>query len=288
MRLLLVPFFLISTSIFAQTGFVQEGKASFYADKFEGRVTASGERYSHQKATCAHLSLPFGSLVKVTNLSNNVSMVLRVNDRGPFVPNRIIDLSRSAAEKLGLLPDGLAEVRIELLDEQGNMVPALPQSEPFSAYKTTASETQPPKTFEIKPAQPVKEEAKPEPTKHNPSKPAEAKTPEIKTKSVAVAAAQSETAQLSEIEIYTLNVEKREKGGFSVQIGSYKELANLLRIAEDLKVSLKKEVIVQVATIGSDKIYRLMVGHFGSRKEAEQFRDKAVKIYSGCFIVELR
>ena len=100
MRILIIPLLLISLSNYAQLGFVQEGKASFYADKFEGRVTASGERYSHQKATCARLNASFWELVKVTNLSNRTSIVLRVNDRGPFVPNRIIDLSRSAAEKV--------------------------------------------------------------------------------------------------------------------------------------------------------------------------------------------
>ena len=97
-----------------------------------------------------------------------------------------------------------------------------------------------------------------------------------------------EAAQPTEIEIYSLNIRKKETGGFSVQFGSYKELANLLRIAEDLKVSLNKEVITQVATIGNDKVYRLMVGHFTFRKDAELFRDKVAKIYSGCFIVELK
>jgi rare lipoprotein A len=198
MRLIVIPLLFISIGLFAQTGFVQEGKASFYADKFEGRVTASGERYSHQKATCAHLSLPFGSLVKVTNLSNNMSMVLRVNDRGPFVPNRIIDLSRSAAEKLGLLTDGLADVRVELLDEQGNMVPALTQSEPTSAYKPTVSETQTQKHFDVKPAQPAKEVVKPEPTKQPATKPVQASTPEPQSKPVVVAATQPETIQASE------------------------------------------------------------------------------------------
>ncbi len=288
MRIFIVPFLLISMSVLAQTGFVQEGKASFYADKFEGRVTASGERYSHQKATCAHLSLPFGSLVKVTNLGNNVSLVLRVNDRGPFVPNRIIDLSRSAAEKLGILPDGTADVRVELLDEKGNMLPALPQSEPASAYKPVVSEPEPQKPYEVKPSQPVKEDIKPEPIKQPVIEKAQVAVLPPQNKPVQNNTPQNETVQNPEIEIYSLIVNKQEKGGFSVQIGSYKELANLIRIAEDLKTSLKKEVIVQVATVGNDKIYRLMVGHFNNRKDAEQFRDKAVKIYSGCFIVELK
>ncbi|HRX69421.1 MAG TPA: septal ring lytic transglycosylase RlpA family protein, partial [Tenuifilaceae bacterium] len=119
-----------SVTLFAQSGYVQEGKASFYADKFEGRTTASGERYSHAKSTCAHLSLPFGTLVKVTQISSGESVVVRVNDRGPFVPNRIIDLSRSAAEKLGFISEGVTDVRIEVLDNEGNVLPQTPPSKP--------------------------------------------------------------------------------------------------------------------------------------------------------------
>ena len=76
---------------------VQTGKASYYADKYEGRLTASGEKYKHNKMTAAHKSLPFGTVVKVTNTSNEKSVEVKINDRGPYVEGRIIDLSKSAA-----------------------------------------------------------------------------------------------------------------------------------------------------------------------------------------------
>ncbi|MDH5603054.1 MAG: septal ring lytic transglycosylase RlpA family protein [Cyclobacteriaceae bacterium] len=101
---------------FLASGQVQEGKASFYADKFEGKPTASGEKYRHNQATAAHKTLPFGTKVKVTNLANNKTVVVRVNDRGPFVEGRIIDLSKSAAETLGFVQQGLANVKIEVVD----------------------------------------------------------------------------------------------------------------------------------------------------------------------------
>jgi rare lipoprotein A len=94
----------------------QTGKASFYADKFEGSPTASGEKYRHNKLTAAHKSLPFGTKVKVTNLANNQTVEVVINDRGPYVEGRIIDLSKSAAEKLGFINLGLTEVSIEVLD----------------------------------------------------------------------------------------------------------------------------------------------------------------------------
>jgi peptidoglycan lytic transglycosylase len=92
--------------------FNQKGLASYYADKFEGRTTANGEKYRHSKLTAAHKTLPFGTVVRVTNLSNGKKVTVRVNDRGPFVEGRIIDLSKSAAKELGFINQGITEVEI--------------------------------------------------------------------------------------------------------------------------------------------------------------------------------
>jgi rare lipoprotein A len=233
---------------FAQVGFTQEGNASFYPDKFEGRTTASGESYSFRKATCAHLTIPFGSLVKVTNLANSISVVVRVNDRGPFVAERIIDLSKSVAEKLGFVNLGSANVKIEVIESplQSNTSATI-----NSNSQTTNKQTNPPKVEVV----------------NNPTKDQEA---------------------LQESELYELKVNLITPKGFSIQIGSYKELVNMLRIANDLKNSLKKEIRVQVATSNNEKIYRLFVGNFSTRKEAETYKAKAAKIYPDCFIVELK
>jgi rare lipoprotein A len=112
---------LLFSALFILSGIVclaqiQTGKASFYADKFEGRPTASGEKYKHSKLTAAHKSLPFGTKVKVTNVANSQSVEVIINDRGPYVDGRIIDLSKSAAEKLGFISQGLAEVQVEVID----------------------------------------------------------------------------------------------------------------------------------------------------------------------------
>ena len=93
----------------------ETGMASFYSDKFEGKITANGDTYSASKMTAAHPTLPFGTRVKVTNLSNNKSVTVTVNDRGPFVKNRIIDLSKAAAEKLDYIDQGVTQVKIEVL-----------------------------------------------------------------------------------------------------------------------------------------------------------------------------
>jgi rare lipoprotein A len=92
-----------------------EGQASWYGSRHHGRRTASGERFDQHALTAAHRSLPFGSKVRVTNLSNQRSVVVRINDRGPYARGRIIDLSRAAAERLGMLSRGVAPVRLERL-----------------------------------------------------------------------------------------------------------------------------------------------------------------------------
>jgi len=95
--------------------FIEEGLASYYALEAHGKRTASGERYDMYKLTAAHRTLPFGTLVKVTNLENGKTVVVRINDRGPGIKNRIMDLSFEAAKRLKMLKKGVARVRIEVL-----------------------------------------------------------------------------------------------------------------------------------------------------------------------------
>lgn len=95
------------------TGRATTGEASYYAARFDGRPTAKGERFDNAKLTAAHRTLPFGTKLRVTNLSNGRSVVVRVNDRGPFARGRIIDLSQAAARKLDMIRAGVARVRVE-------------------------------------------------------------------------------------------------------------------------------------------------------------------------------
>ena len=96
----------------------QTGVASFYADKFNGRKTASGERFNQKKMTCAHRTLPFGTKLKVTNTANGKSIIVTVTDRGPFTKGRILDLSKSAANQLDFLRAGKTEVMLEAMTDE--------------------------------------------------------------------------------------------------------------------------------------------------------------------------
>jgi rare lipoprotein A len=92
---------------------IQEGKASYYGKEFEGRKTANGEKFRNADFTAAHRSHPFNTLLRVTNLKNNLSVTVRVNDRGPYVRGRIVDLSEAAARRIGSYMHGLASVKVE-------------------------------------------------------------------------------------------------------------------------------------------------------------------------------
>jgi len=96
-------------------GFSQRGLASWYGYKFHGRLTSNGERYNMYGRTAAHKTLPFDTYIRVTNLRNGKKTVVRVNDRGPFVKGRIIDLTYTAANDLGMLEEGVVPVKIEAL-----------------------------------------------------------------------------------------------------------------------------------------------------------------------------
>jgi rare lipoprotein A len=122
---------LLLMSSIAVCAFEQEGLASWYGGKFQGRQTASGEIFDTNEFTAAHKTLPFGTIVKVTSLENEKTTVVRINDRGPFIPGRIIDLSRAAAAAIGLAGAGVAKVRIEVLS------PDSPEAVAVAASRTT-------------------------------------------------------------------------------------------------------------------------------------------------------
>jgi rare lipoprotein A len=229
-RLVLSFLFVVILCSFSHAqDFVQEGIASFYADKFEGRLTASGEKYKHSKYTAAHKTLPFGTIVKVTNLSNSKFVEVKINDRGPYVDGRIIDLSKLAAESLDMIGSGLTKVKVEIVnagDGKGN------------DYRTGST--------------------------------GQTDLPE------------------EEREFYEFSVARTKPAGFGVQIGSYRELANLVRLADNLKASYKKKVTVQVSVIKDVKLYKIIVGQEKTREKADQLKGKLKNRYPDSFIVKFK
>ena len=221
--LMFITFFNIS---YAQT-YKQTGIASFYADKFEGRTTANGEKYRHSKLTAAHKTLPFGTILRVRNLENNKEVTVRVNDRGPFVEGRIIDLSKSAAKKLDFINKGIVKVEIVSVQDSD------PTKTPYSTLD------RPPEDI-----------------------------------------GQENNAY------YSLSVTKQSARGYGVQIGSFKELVNLVELANNLRGSYKSNVYTQVVDIKGVKSYKLIVGNVKNRDKADKLRQKVVKSYPDCFVIK--
>jgi rare lipoprotein A len=223
-RITTVTVFLFLLFNSASKAQIQTGKASFYADKFEGQPTASGEKYKHSKLTAAHKTLPFGTKVKVTNIANNESVEVTINDRGPYVDGRVIDLSKSAAEKLGYINNGLAEVKVEVINAGdgkggGQIVPI-------------------------------------------------------------------DKVTVDEKEFYDFEINRLSPKGFGVQIGTYQELVNLMRLSDNLKSSYRKKVTVQVKVLNGIKYYSLILGQFSTRKKADTFLGQVKKKFPDAFIAE--
>jgi rare lipoprotein A len=185
----LALFLLSSCGLFSHEGYHKTGfgVASWYGPDFQGKPTSSGEIYDMNALTCAHREYPFGTKLKVTNVSNNKSVNCTVNDRGPFISGRELDLSYAAAKEIGLIGQGTAEVRIEYIGR--------------------------------------------------------------------------DTSYMKEVKYLS------DKGPFTIQVGSFKELPNAsrLKMSLDLKYSM---IYLTEAKIRGSRFYRVRIGKFSIKEEA--------------------
>lgn len=242
----LLVFLLLSETFFGQI--TEIGKASFYADKFDGRVTASGEIFDQNELTAAHRTLPFGAKVKVTNLDNQKSVIVKINDRGPFVNDRVIDLSKSAARQLDFIKKGVAKVKVEVLKlPDGKKTNNYDYS--FSGGKTKVSK----------------------------------KESEVKIKK-----ANNENGLIASqaIDYYKLRTEKTNPIGFGIQVASYQEAANLIKRCNEIEQETRKTVFVQIGENNNSKVYRIIIGTFSSRGKANDFNESIQGKFKGSFVVE--
>lgn len=237
--------FLFGVSLKAQTA--EYGVASYYNDKYHQQPTANGELYDKGAMTAAHKELPFGTMIKVTRLDNDKSVIVRVNDRGPFKDGRIVDLSKAAAEKIGLIKDGVTNVKIEKIDKA---------SEKELAVKTQQSTK--------------KEVAKPEKTKSSPTK--------MQPKSVSQKTTNTYTNNVGEMDgFYKVSMEKVPSGNYSVQIGTFNSYENMMNQVAKLHEQWFSDVIVQVDNSTGTKIYKVCVGNLEKREAATEYKKNVEK-----------
>jgi len=245
---------------------VETGVASWYGPGFHGKSTANGERYDQSERTGAHRTLQMPSIVRVTNLDNGRSTVVRINDRGPFARSRVIDLSRTAAEELDVVRNGTARVRIDQLSVESLAVKDVAingggPSEQMAAVAQVSSgrytpQAAPPPVMQAvytpPPAQPqyVPPPAEPQPVWQGPSRSA---PPEVVPASAPMAGGPTVTSLVSATTLHPA-------GGFYVQTGSFSTPENAERQREAVR-SYGTSEISQGSTGGRD-VYRVRLGPY--------------------------
>lgn len=255
--------FLAAATILSSFGIAsleEFGKAGYYADSLQGRKTASGELYDKNELTCAHKSLPFGTKLRVTRLDNKKSVVVRVNDRGPFVDGYVTDVSRKAAEALGLLKEGVTRVKLEVV-EAANTARVAAETDGNANLLVKRDDKKLTAAKAGKTAKPVAYNADPVP---------------------------ASTASKSTTELYKVDLKKSEKSGFGVQLTTLDNADNVLPEVKKIQTLWPGKSLVLIDKDETNKSYKVIIGPYADRKSAEvQQKLAAKKGYKGCFVIDL-
>lgn len=241
---------------------VLRGRASWYSNEFQGRRTTSGERYNRFKYTCAHKTLPFGTRLRVTNVKNGKSVVVRVSDRGPFRHQRILDLSEIAARPLGITECGAATVVAEVVAPATPLGPATTPGNLAALYAADPNPSAAFTTYSVAPSLVA---------------PAAAKNPTL------IAASTATTA-----EVVTVAESVDCPADFLIQAGSFVDEANAHAVQARIK-SLLPSLQVTVASdlLDGRQRSRVLVGNFGERPEAEAVRHQLLSWGIGGLVREV-
>jgi len=246
--------------------YAETGIASWYGEDFHGRATANGEPYDMNDLTAAHRTLPMPSMVQVTNLKNGRQIKLRVNDRGPFVNNRIIDVSRRAAQLLGFDRQGTAQVRVEIIETESRQLAMLAGARPATSAQAAAlspaTEATSPKV-DAAPAGRVTTETLAPP----PGATASVAKPAAATRAaqpIVDAAAVEDLGPKADGKVTLVPVRKT---AMFIQAGAFARVDNADRLRAKL-ASLGRAQVVP-ATVGSQNFYRVRVGPIASLAEAD-------------------
>lgn len=234
---------------------VLRGRASWYGSYFQGRRTTSGERYNRFKYTCAHKTLPFGTRLRVTNVKNGKSVVVRVSDRGPFRHQRILDLSEAAAKPLGVVECGAATVVAEVVAPE---TPLGPASTPGNLAALFAADPNPNAaftTYSVTPKAII--------------------SPADSVARVGATAKLMAASTATTAEVISTTESVNCPAGFLLQAGSFLDAANAQMVQARIK-SLLPELNVTISQdlLDGRQRSRVLVGQFGERPEAEAVRQQ--------------
>ncbi len=273
-----LSFFLAAVLAFTTfTGFTQSeelGLASYYGDKFHGSKTAYGDTYDRNKMTCAHKRHKYGTMLKVTRIDNKKSVVVKVTDRGPFVKGRVVDLSYAAAEKIGLVQDGIAEVKVEVQGSSSNK-----EEKSSSASKKSDDEkeeivttTVRPEDYDIQPRSSTTEADASDSSGGEDKK----KSDDPKSKSSDEKDDQGADNGDYPVGVYQLGSPGSEPK-FAVQVASMSSHENALRQIDLLKKKWFKDVMLLAEPRGETVYYKVLMGPFDSEDSAKKYKDSLKK-----------
>lgn len=255
---------------FTKNSAAEVGKCGVYADSYQGRPTASGEKYNKEALTCSHKSLAFGTKIRVTRLDNKKSVVVRVNDRGPFIEGFIVDLSGVAAKEIGLLT-GTVQVKIELVESA--------QSAATNDAQTEAE------VFKSNPAATGK-------TTNPVAKPATySNTTSVNTSPKGITNTNS-VQPLAKVapssNLYKIDIAQSEKKGYGIQITSLSDANNVLPFMKELQAKYPGKVLVNVMRDEfNNPTYKVIVGPYADKKSADAAQKTIAKKYKKTMVVDL-
>ncbi|MFZ4632732.1 MAG: septal ring lytic transglycosylase RlpA family protein [Saprospiraceae bacterium] len=251
------------------------GKATYYADKLQGRKTASGEVYDKHKFTCAHKTHPFGTMLRVTRVDNNESVLVKVTDRGPYHDGYVVDISRAAAEKIDLIKAGTARVKVEVVEDDSPNKPA--------ANPTPESVTSTPAAADNADSKVMLKYQGGSTASANAAEPAATATANTQARLTATDAGVTSN-------LYKIEASPAAKTGFAVQVASLSYGTELLNELAGLMKKFPGKVLANQITDSSSNTvkFKLLVGPYTDKATAEQKqREIAGKGYKKCFVVSL-
>jgi rare lipoprotein A len=260
------------------------GGASMVGDNFQGKKTASGELYDLNKLTAAHKSYPFGTKIKITRLDNKQSVIVRVNDRGPYIKGRVADLSRKAAREIGLT-EGEVKVRIDLVEKANDNEDIRPPK-PAPIVEVPEKKA----TLTAKGDEKKKAAAKKD-TKAVVVTPAkETKVPEAKKLNSKEDDAPLLTGKTFKTgELYKMQLLKPERDGFGLQVAAMSDINNVMRKVAELQESFFKNVLVSTEKDAAGKPnYKIILGPFPDVATAESYKKSAKKKKMSGFVINLK
>lgn len=300
MRTLFTLLFLFTT-LYSQAAKTEYGLASIYSNEYKDSRTASGESYNPSKHTAAHKSLPFGSIVKVTNMESGKSVMVKINDRGPFIKGYVIELSGAAGEILNITK-GKAKVKVEVEkegeypedselkedsyfeDEDSNLADT---PDTYNEDSNPFSETEP--KVETSIAEVVTEAAEEDTTTKGDTEDAKEETPaKEKEAKTANELTTLKTKGYKVYDLYKASTFIPKASGYGVQVGTYHHLHNVLKETSKLQENWFSNILLTREVKGGKLTYKVIIGPFKERASADSYKKNAAKKGVKGFVVAVQ